>query len=416
MLYTLAIPALFPTRTEPSIPVGPAFDPALYRRPSIRAEAHSPWNLQSSESPISSQKLTRAALQTVQYIAQVDRKFLACRVTLLEEDAHDIGPGPHGTGLRQQEGPLTSRFFSKEHVSRTFARSNTGKPQKECLVLVDQHAADERVRLEGLIQVLGSGFLAWTPPSEGNDSTGIPTTPTPNMLILLPSPEYHHLQASSRTLLALSRWGIKLRLPRRQHVSRSSSCVEAWDGPPLSQVETAFHQLHVDAVPTMLYDRLVQPMVGVKKDRASRPRHSRSTGGGRGTSSTVLEEIVLEFLGRVMTHEEEGLVEAILRVNQHAIRLQEEKEGKGVDDRHWWSVMRFCPRGMLGVVDSLACRGEFPFFVRSHLSTIIFVLHFASTIPILSFLVGPDLIGADAISLSPPLLLPCFHFSFHPLP
>jgi DNA mismatch repair protein MLH3 len=273
--------------------------------------------------------LTRAALRTAEFVQQVDRKFLMVNVKLIQE----VFPDEEVVG-----GVSASRMDGEK------------KALKSCLVLIDQHAADERLRVERFLKLFGEGFLSWSPPASSlpafpassSSIDGIPTTPTPSLLILLTAPEHSHLAAHPRTLLALARWGILLRISSLLPSSSSTNPLAA------SQQETAFHQIHVDAVPALLHERLVGRRA---------PKTKRGTAG---EGPVVLEQVVKEFLGVAMADGGEGIVEGILRAGrdrkgEEVGSKQEREEGKQRTD--WLGVMRFCPTGLLNLIDSKACRG-----------------------------------------------------------
>ena len=122
-----------------------------------------------------SNRFSRDDLKEAVVINQVDLKFIAC---LLPSDpiADDLGYGPG-------ESPQVS--------SRT-------------LVLVDQHAADERVRVEWLQREICLGYL------QNDDGTGVERTILdPPVPILLTRHEKSILQRSGHIRDLLASWGME---------------------------------------------------------------------------------------------------------------------------------------------------------------------------------------------------------------
>lgn len=89
-------------------------------------------------------KLTKSGLEQAQVIAQVDHKFILVKMVATPEDADE------------------------------------GKRQEKVLVLIDQHAADERCRIEQLFRDLFQSSIEM--PSEGKSATKVQTTLLPKAL------------------------------------------------------------------------------------------------------------------------------------------------------------------------------------------------------------------------------------------
>lgn len=123
----------------------------------------------------SSNRFSRDDLKEAIVINQVDSKFIAC---LLPSDpaTNDLG---HESGVSPQAS------------SRT-------------LVLVDQHAADERVRVEWLQREICLGYL------RGDDGTGIERTILdPPVPVLLTRHEKSILRLSNHIRDLLASWGVE---------------------------------------------------------------------------------------------------------------------------------------------------------------------------------------------------------------
>lgn len=129
-----------------------------------------PWH-SSLDTSISLRTFIKTDLLNAQVISQVDRKFIAC---LMDDDT------------------------ANEHV-----------PGGRALVLIDQHAADERVRVERFLKELcrGSPYLA-----HNNDSTvvGIQTEQlSPPIPVLLTRREAMRLADSRDIQGAFEAWGVR---------------------------------------------------------------------------------------------------------------------------------------------------------------------------------------------------------------
>jgi len=129
----------------------------------------------ASQAANSSSRFSRDDLKEAIVINQVDSKFIAC---LLPSDAVTDDPG-YGSGVPSRTPPHT-------------------------LVLVDQHAADERVRVEWLQREICLGYL------RNDDGTGVErTTLDPPIPILLTRHEKLILQRSGDIRDLLAGWGVE---------------------------------------------------------------------------------------------------------------------------------------------------------------------------------------------------------------
>lgn len=225
------------------------------------------------------------ALHQAKAIAQVDHKFLACLLSISGST-----PVPH---------------------------------DKECLFLVDQHAADERVQVERLLSDLGAGFFANCRTSAAApDRSSPPLTaisldnPKQDTLILLTGQE-HRMLHSPDVQLAFARWGITFSLPLV----------------PSSASEDDNVQTAVVSLPSVVSERLLG-----RKHLKEGP--------------SELTELVKTFLVRL---EEEG-------VKSHLKAA--ERSAQDADEGGWMGAMRFCPLEIVDLINSKACRGQFRFHAR----------------------------------------------------
>ncbi|XAO21747.1 hypothetical protein I312_100502 [Cryptococcus bacillisporus CA1280] len=175
------------------------------------------------------------------------------------------------------------------------------------LALIDQHAADERISVEKVLQELCEGFAR-------DDLSVAELTETQPMIILTQAET--RILSQPGVLPLFKRWGIRLTVPSE-----------------LSQGE--YVQVKVDAVPLALLSRLGRKE-GLEMTRLVRgylPVVEEHTG--------EIANLVKNLEGKAMVGGEGGDI-----------------EGYGGD---WARVMRFMPREMLELANSKACRGAIMF-------------------------------------------------------
>lgn len=147
-------------------------------------------------------------LQKLRFVCQVDHKFLLCYV--------ERGP----------RDPAASTYLSTERPTELTDAERT-------LVLIDQHAADERIRIETLLRAYATQVVA------GEVEMYDIETAEP---VLLTSAE---AEALSARLDDFRRWGVRLNVPPLPEASDAET-----DAP-------AFRQIVVHAVPLVISDRLM---------------------------------------------------------------------------------------------------------------------------------------------------------------
>lgn len=126
--------------------------------------------------------LSKEALANVEVIDQIDRKFIACLTTPTKTSSQSENAG------RIQD-----------------TRLSTGRT----LFLIDQHAADERVRVERYLKALCLGFL-------DHGGPGVKTRRLePPKPVLLTSFECDRLAEPSGFREAFAKWGFTIRDPPR---------------------------------------------------------------------------------------------------------------------------------------------------------------------------------------------------------
>lgn len=165
-------------------------------------------------------RFTKDDLRHAEVISQVDRKFIACRIVRRSIVDLDLAPGARPS------------------------KSSLPNPDST-LVLIDQHAADERVRVERFLKELCLGFLY----SQGGDTkqAGIRTTELiPPRPVLLTQHEAHSINGSQDVQEILRKWGVGF-----AELSKGAP-----DGPSESGISNAYSQLLVSSVPQVVGDKV----------------------------------------------------------------------------------------------------------------------------------------------------------------
>lgn len=177
-------------------------------------------------------RFDKADLENVEVLGQVDKKFIACvfHTEPGDDDAENTAP-------------------------------TAGEPgqKRKVLVLVDQHAADERVRVERFLRELCDGFLQYRPDYEAAGTQ--PQTPTtgvrtrllaPPVPVLLTEHEVRRLQDED-VQLAFRRWG--LAFADVDDATRVGSC-PALQGEGGECSQSGYAQVNVVTVPELLGDKV----------------------------------------------------------------------------------------------------------------------------------------------------------------
>ncbi|CDZ97281.1 DNA mismatch repair protein-MLH3 family [Phaffia rhodozyma] len=311
--------------------------------------------------------LSRESLCEASIISQVDEKFLAC---------------------------VLRSGSSTNPLSAT-------REQKEMLVLIDQHAADERIRVERFLKELGEGFLAGSAglDVDSSDSKGVALhRPLEPSFILLTRNEYLLLLTNPKFVQALSRWGI--------HLGLSHSPTKEVEG----EGDEAFFQVNVLAVPKIVAGRLLG-----RKSLAEGP--------------VELTELVKEFLAKSKVDGVDGWPDLDNFDPEFAIAAPTSENNDGDEDigiagQRWMKAMRFCPRVLLDLINSKACRGAIMFNdplttaqttrLLHQLSTTLFPFQCAHGRPSMIPVVDLDIISEQTSSRSvqPPCRLDWERFGF----
>ncbi|KAG9015538.1 DNA mismatch repair protein [Tulasnella sp. JGI-2019a] len=227
-------------------------------------------------------RLVRDDLQRLEVLGQVDRKFVACMLRPQNNDHEGISS----------------------------------------LLLVDQHAADERIRVERLLKDLAFGFLRSTITSQRVCRTPL-QDPIP---ILLNSTESRYVGGDIHFQAFLSRWGFEVELP---------SSIRSVDG-------DEFAQIIVTTVPQVLC--LKVPLVLLSPNTAMTNRlHLKLT------SANELEIVIGGFI-------------VMLQSDPHlSNQLETTATGDEGDATAWLPALKFCPAQLIDLINSKACRGAIMF-------------------------------------------------------
>ncbi|KAI0306999.1 hypothetical protein B0F90DRAFT_1622599 [Multifurca ochricompacta] len=215
--------------------------------------------------------LQRDDLARMKVINQLDKKFIVCAVDPLGERECD--------------------------------RQASDNP-KRLLVLVDQHAASERVRVEGFLRTMCHYFLH--PESTGSQSE-FRVQLDPPRLILLSRKEASMLRGSARSIL--ERWGFDLSWPESHDQSAD-------------QEQDAYGKVIVHSLPQVVSEKLLPG------------------------------DELRDFLRRQVAGSENNDVLPALGSEMHET---------GQNHLTWHKALRWCPRDLLELVNSRACRGAIMF-------------------------------------------------------
>ncbi|KIL70278.1 hypothetical protein M378DRAFT_183827 [Amanita muscaria Koide BX008] len=243
-----------------------------------------------TESLYPSHRFERSDLRRAEVIGQVDCKFVACLI-------------------RGTANPLDCESPVTEH--------NTWlSPVQSRLILLDQHAADERIRVERFLKELCQGFL-----DNGKyGKNGIKVHDlVPPMPLLLTRHEGLKLATSRDLQQFFEGWGIRF--------SRLSD-VETNGTEPGANSKDAhdYLQVLVQCIPRVISDKL--------------------------TTKDELRNLVKAILGRP--------VPVISGLNDNN-NIPDTSGDNCADEFSWLSGLRFCPQELIDLINSKACRGAIMF-------------------------------------------------------
>ncbi|KAI0920894.1 hypothetical protein AcV5_001344 [Taiwanofungus camphoratus] len=254
-------------------------------------------------------RFSKEDLPVAKVLGQVDRKFIACildtHINDSERDGVEIGKVPK-LGAKTTRGKL--------------------------LVLIDQHAADERVRVERFLKELCLGFLhhrSCNQLSVPVENAGVQTRELDPPWPILLTPHEASRLVDEDVWMAFERWGISF-VDLDQHVTSDRDMIRI--GQEIDeglQDAQRYSQVLVGSVPELVGDKL---LVGDE-----------------------LRDIVKGYLAKLDSEGPPSLPQFPLRAASGSPSDSQE------DDMMWQKALRWCPRELLELVNSKACRGAIMF-------------------------------------------------------
>ncbi|KAG1906937.1 uncharacterized protein F5891DRAFT_1136216 [Suillus fuscotomentosus] len=278
--------------TEPRIPSLPLFaNQASDDQGCPIVHSNHPWSCASafgtpylqSGSEHARTRFHKGDLLKARVINQVDRKFIACLVDLDHPTHQEHGNPPKNLA----------------------AGGST-------LILIDQHAADERVRVERFLIEICFGFLRHCEGTGGVEVSEL----SPAVPILLTHHEASRL-ATIEVQSAFDRWGIRFE-GLAKLTSFESECVK-------DEASGGYVQVFVRAIPAIVSDKLLV--------------------------NDELRDLVKGYLG---TLESEGASSPNLSQQKDVDNIKD-------DESRWLKALRWCPQELLDLINSKACRGAVMF-------------------------------------------------------
>ncbi|KAL0949232.1 hypothetical protein HGRIS_009310 [Hohenbuehelia grisea] len=279
--------------TEKSIPsAGPSMVPQADNH---SCSAHNPLHHTSShrlfapgqlgKSEPTLRRFLKRDLETARILQQIDRKFIAC---LMGRSGSELSSLGEETNVRQQT-----------------------------LVLIDQHAADERIRVERFLRPLCLGYLEKRDQLEDETRGTARRQLSPARPVLLASHEASQLSRSSEAWVMLNRWGIEIGSEPRNGTAEGIGDAGA---------DSAYVQVEVLSVPDLVADKLLL--------------------------GDELRDLIKGFLG--MLQEENFFASQSPEMGTWG---EVTPNGTDGDDFSWLKALRYCPRELLELINSKACRG-----------------------------------------------------------
>jgi DNA mismatch repair protein MLH3 len=176
-------------------------------------------------------RFTAEDLLNAEIIAQIDRKFIACLIDDHLDDGNDDANG-------------------------------------KSIVLIDQHAADERIRVERYLKELCLGFLLWDDGVGGHRTREL----SPAIAILLTRREAHRLSHADDVQMVLKRWGFLFADFPRMNDAEMGDCGDGGDG---------YVQIYVLGVPAIVGAKVQSISSLQPAELTGNATHSSASGRGR---------------------------------------------------------------------------------------------------------------------------------------
>ncbi|EIW82275.1 hypothetical protein CONPUDRAFT_89709 [Coniophora puteana RWD-64-598 SS2] len=210
-------------------------------------------------------RFDKKGIANAEVVKQVDQKFIACLIDSSEESL-----------------------------------------QSRSLVLLDQHAADERIRVERYLKELCLGFLRRPPYEQGVETE----TLEPARPVLLTLQEASWLHANSGFRSVFRSWGFEVLLSDKDPEDDEQSHADAYT------------QVRIRTLPQVISEKL--------------------------KTGHELQEFVKGYLAKLHNEELHGLDS-----------MPRKESGETTDD--WLKALRWCPRELIELINSKACRGAIMF-------------------------------------------------------
>ncbi|KAG9218816.1 hypothetical protein CCMSSC00406_0001070 [Pleurotus cornucopiae] len=245
-------------------------------------------HLSTVDAELTSLQFRKEDLPQARVISQVDRKFVAC-----------IMPAVRG----KPEMP-------------SVGNSTPDESPEQALILVDQHAADERIRVEKFLKELCLHYL-------GADAGGVKLRVlSPTVLVLLTHHEAKRLASNESVQEEFRRWGFEF--------SRLVGLLSGHDPEAGADAatESGYTQVEVQSIPDMVADKLLQ--------------------------GHELRDLIKAFLAQLNGESSRGTPNDV----------QDSSQG----DHAWLKALRWCPRELVELVNSKACRGKFGYLISTGLT------------------------------------------------
>ncbi|KAL8740849.1 MAG: hypothetical protein Q9190_006492, partial [Brigantiaea leucoxantha] len=266
-------------------------------------------------------KLSKRSLETARIIAQVDSKFI---LAIMHASLFEANSITHGSNEAEHE---------------------------EFLVLIDQHAADERIRIEALFAELCA--TPTSPPASSpspltDKKSGIQTA-------LLPKPLTFSVTSHEHSLFAMhvdyfTYWGIMYNLsPSPPSTSESTTSSSSATPAATTALATGVYKLTITALPPTIAERCrLEPNILLRLLRSE--IWKRDDEGEEGSSFTSRP-----------TASRSTSTPKLQPKKAEAEEAEEEEAAAAEVQVDWPSRISTCPRGIIDMLNSRACRSAIMF-------------------------------------------------------